>query len=183
MTMTPVDPPQARPTGLAEALHVSGPAPVYADKLMLFGQFVGSWTVDYSGTGTDGRPVRAKGALHFGWVLGGRAVQDIWVVPGRLSDSVGAIRAFHGTTVRFYDPTIDAWRSTWIEPINSRVRRFIGRQNDGEITLLSDEERPWLRWRFTDITADSAVWLGEVSHDDGQTWVLEETMRLTRVPT
>jgi hypothetical protein len=24
--------------------------------------------------------------------------------------------AFHGSTIRFYDPGIDAWRPTWIEP-------------------------------------------------------------------
>ena len=34
--------------------------------------------------------------------------------------------AFHGSTIRFYDPSIDAWRSTWIEPVNGRVLRFVG---------------------------------------------------------
>ncbi len=90
------------------------------------------------------------------------------------------MRAFHGTTVRFYDPAMDAWRSTWIEPINARVRRFIGRPVDGQIVLQSDEEEPWLRWRFTDITAGSALWIGEISHDRGATWIEEEQMRLTR---
>ncbi len=32
-------------SGLAAALHASGPAPEHADKLMLFGRFVGCWTL------------------------------------------------------------------------------------------------------------------------------------------
>jgi hypothetical protein len=169
--------------GLIEALHVSGPAPAHADKLMLFGQFVGSWNVAWSGTGTDGKPAETTGELHFGWVLGGRAVQDTWIVPGRRDPEVSdRIRAFHGTTVRFYDPAIDAWRSTWIEPVNARVRRFIGRPAGGDIVLLSDEDEPWLRWRFTEITPDSARWIGETSHDAGRTWTPDEEMRLTRRP-
>ena len=66
-----------------------------------FGQFIGSWDLDWYIEGA-----RAKGELHFGWVLGGRAIQDVWVVPGR----------FHGSTLRFYDRALGAWRSTWIEP-------------------------------------------------------------------
>ncbi|GAA2701726.1 hypothetical protein [Nonomuraea recticatena] len=169
--------------GLVGALHVPGPADDYADKLMLFGQFIGSWDVEWSGTDLNGRPAQAKGELHFGWVLGGRAVQDIWIVPGRHEAlPSGRLRAFHGTTVRFYDPELDAWRSTWIEPINARVRRFIGRPANGDIVLLSDEDDPWLRWRFTDITDRSARWQGEISYDAGANWVLEEEMRLTRIP-
>jgi hypothetical protein len=43
------------------------------------------------------------------------------------------------------------------------LRRFIGRPPDGDIVLLSDEEDPQLRWRFTDITADSFTWRAELS--------------------
>jgi hypothetical protein len=167
--------------GLIEALHVSGPAAEHADKLMLFGRFVGSWAVRWSGTDSAGQPLEVLGELHFGWVLGGRAVQDTWIVPGRDQPRDSRMRAFHGTTVRFYDPGIDAWRSTWIEPINARVRRFVGRPVDGQIVLLSDEEEPRLRWRFTDITAGSALWIGEISHDGGATWIEEEQMHLTRL--
>ena len=61
---------------LQEALHVAGPNPDHAEHLGLFGQFVGSWDLQWSGLDADGRPARA-GELHFGWVLGGRAVQDV----------------------------------------------------------------------------------------------------------
>jgi len=99
--------------GLIGALHVEGPATEHADELMLFGQFVGSWELEWTGTGPDGQPAAMAGELHFGWVLGGRAVQDVWIVPGRGKPDEGRPpRAFHGSTIRFYDPTIDRWRST-----------------------------------------------------------------------
>ncbi|OLE91676.1 MAG: hypothetical protein AUF79_03040 [Crenarchaeota archaeon 13_1_20CM_2_51_8] len=33
-----------------------------------------------------------------------------------------------GTTVRFYDQRIDAWRSIWISPTQSAVKTFTGRK-------------------------------------------------------
>jgi hypothetical protein len=167
--------------GLPEALHVPGPDPRLADRLALFGQFVGSWALDWTGTGPDGEPVHATGELHFGWVLGGRAVQDIWIVPGRGQPGEGEPPlAFHGSTIRFYDPAIDAWRSTWIEPVNARVRRFIGRPEQSGIVLVSDDDEPRMRWRFSEITPHSFRWSAESSHDRGATWQPDDEMRATR---
>jgi hypothetical protein len=172
----------ARAHGLASALHVDGPAPELAAKLMLFGQFVGSWSLHWTGADAAGSPVEMTGELHVGWVLGGRAVQDVWIMPGRGEPGEGEPPlAFHGSTIRFFDPQLDRWRSTWVEPINNRVRRFIGRPVDDTIQLLSDEDDPQLRWSFTDITATSFTWRGERSTDGGSTWLLEEQMRATRI--
>ncbi len=167
--------------GLAEALHADEPDPALAGELMLFGRFVGSWRVDWTGADRTGEPASMTGELHVGWVLGGRAVQDTWIVPGRdRTGDTSHLRTFHGTTVRFYDPALGAWRSTWIEPVNARARRFIGRPAGDDIVLLSDEEEPYLRWRFSEIGASSMRWSAEISHDRGQTWAFEEEMRLTR---
>jgi len=169
-------------TGLLAALHATGPADEHAGKLMLFGRFVGSWHLAWSGTDTTGQSATMSGELHFGWVLGGRAVQDVWIVPGRGQPGEGQPPlAFYGSTIRFYDPVIDAWRSTWIEPVNRRVRRFIGRVSGDDIVLLSDEEDPQLRWRFTDITAGSFTWRAETSYDGGATWQFDEQMLATRI--
>ena len=131
--------------GFIDALHVSGPAGEHAGKLMLFGQFVGSWDLEWAGTGANGEPATVTGELHFGWVLGGRAVQDTWIVPGRRQPGEGQPpSAFHGSTIRFYDPAADAWRSTWVEPVNCRVRRFAGLPAAGDILLVSEEEDPQL---------------------------------------
>jgi len=163
--------------GLIEALHVSKPASEHQDKLMLFGRFVGSWTIHWTGAASQ----QATGELHFGWVLAGRAIQDTWIVPGRGQPGEGEPPlAFYGTTVRFYDPVIDAWRSTWIEPVNHQVRRFIGRPEEDDIVLLSQEDQPPLRWRFTDIHPDSFTWIGQSSSDGGATWNVEEEMHARR---
>jgi len=168
--------------GLCEALHATGADAALSDELSLFGQFVGSWKLDWTGVNPNGDPAAMSGELHVGWVLGGRAIQDVWIVPGRRQPGEGhPPLAFHGSTIRFYDPAIGAWRSTWIEPINARVRRFIGRPVDRGILLLSDEDDPQLRWRFTDITPDAFRWRSESSSDHGATWALDEEMRATRM--
>jgi hypothetical protein len=167
--------------GLHEALHVDGPAGPDAERLHLYGQFVGSWDITWAGIGPDGRPVTARGELHFGWVLGGRAVQDVWMVPGRgaRGEQISPL-SFHGSAIRFYDPAIDAWRCTWIDPLMGRVRRFTGREVDGDIVMLCTEDDPQLRWSFTDITRDAFNWRGEISRDGGVTFLPDEEMRITR---
>ena len=167
--------------GLIDALHEDGPAGPDAERLHLYGQFVGSWDVTWAGIGADGRPVTALGELHVGWVLGGRALQDVSMVPGR--GAPGAVQsplAFHGTAIRFYDRALGAWRCTWIDPLMGRVRRFIGREVDGDIVMLCSEDEPQLRWRFADITKDAFTWRGEISHDGGATFLPDEEMRITR---
>ena len=128
---------------LAEALHAAGPVGPHADALQLFGQFVGSWDVVWSGVDAHGKTHAARGELHFGWVLGGRAVQEVWIVPGRGQPGEGrAPMAFHGSSIRFYDAAAGTWKSVWVDPVNGRVRQFTGGLVDGDIVLQSDDERP-----------------------------------------
>jgi hypothetical protein len=164
---------------LVANLHASGPAPGAADSMQAFGDLVGSWHIRWSSASAESPDL--EGELHVGWVLGGRAIQDVWIVPGSgCAPAAGHVRAFHGSTIRFFDPGIDAWRSTWMEPINARVRRFIGQVGTSGIVLISNDDNPILRWRFSEIADHSFTWTGEFS-EDGQTWQLEETMVATRV--
>ena len=80
-----------RDDGLIQALPVDGPAGEHADRLMLFGCFVGSLQLEWSGSGPDAQAAMT-GELHSGWVSGGRAVQDIWIVPGRGPPGEGHMR-------------------------------------------------------------------------------------------
>jgi hypothetical protein len=165
---------------LADALLASGPAdPAAMDD---FGRLVGAWRLHWRGLAPDGTWHHATGELHVGWVLGGRAVQDVWIVPGQGEPGAGVPPlAFHGTTVRFLHPDGDRWLSTWMEPVNGRVRRFTGRARGADVELLSDDEEPWLRWRFTDVGPDSFTWSAETSRDRGRTWVHDELMQGERL--
>jgi hypothetical protein len=164
---------------LCEHLVSDGPSEALASELATFGRFVGSWDLRWSRPGDDEAPAEVLGELHVGWVLGGRAVQDVWIVPS--GDSAGqGPHAFWGSTIRFFDAELGAWRSTWVEPVTGRVRKFVGRPVDGEIHLVSTDDTPFLRWRFTEISADRFVWLGEYSVDEARTWELEEQMIATR---
>jgi len=164
---------------LIRALHAGSCHAPLADQLNLFGQFVGAWELEWLGPDPDGQARRVKGELTFGWVLDGRAIQDVWKVPADPADAHG-LRGFHGTTLRFFDPAIDAWRSTWLDPLNGRVRRFIGRPGEGGIVLESLDD-PCERWRFCDITSERFRWLGESSRDGGRTWVAQEEMHACRL--
>lgn len=165
---------------LTAVLHATGPDERHAEELMLFGQFVGAWDLEWHGKNREGRDVVVAGEVIFGWILGGQAVQDVWRVPTDPLDAPG-MGGFQGTTIRFYDPEISAWRSTWIKPRANRVSRFIGRSNANGIVLeLIDTDIEPERWSFRDITPSSFRWVGEVSHDGGKTWVQDEVMLARR---
>jgi hypothetical protein len=165
---------------LASALHSARAYEPQADKLNLFGQFVGAWDLEWRGKNRAGQDLVVHGELHFGWILHGRAVQDVWRVPADPSSGRG-MRGFYGTTIRFYDPEIDAWRSTWIDPLNGRVLRFIGQPVEGGIQLDCIDDEPE-RWGFRDIAPDSFRWIGETSEDGGKTWFQYEEMLARRRP-
>ena len=139
---------------------------------MLFGRFVGSWDVDAALFDPEGRRREMRAEWHFGWVLDGRAVQDVLVSPG----------VEHGTTLRFYDPAMGAWRIVFITPVDREVHELTARAEGADIVLegrRSDDGRP-LRWTFFGIEPDSFVWRGEVSSDGGASWFVDQEMRARR---
>ena len=67
-----------------EALRADGPYPEHREQLMLFGQFIGEWLLDVSFYEADGSLQRRYLAdWMFSWILQGRAIQDVLVVPCR----------------------------------------------------------------------------------------------------
>jgi hypothetical protein len=169
---------------MIEALRASGPAPAHADKLMQFGRFVGSWSLDviyYDEAGAV--RLSTTGEWHFGWVLEGRAVQDVWIVPPRNMRIGGdPPPGEYGASFRHYDPTIDAWRSTWHGPVNQISWPFIARQVADEMVLERiDEQGELVRWIFSKVTHESFHWRAVRSADGGQTWRLEQEMHATRI--
>jgi len=76
-----------------EGLMASGPAADIAEKMMLFGRLVGSWDIDYTAYPPGRDSITAKCEWHFGWVLDGRAVQDVWICPPRAARGKATTRA------------------------------------------------------------------------------------------
>src|SRR6266540_2871453 len=96
-------------------LHAARPDPNLRDKLNLFGQFVRDWDLETEWFPPHGERPTGKGELHVGWILDGAAIQDVW--KGRVDNPPpGAPGTSIGTTIRFYDPKLDAWRCIWTAP-------------------------------------------------------------------
>lgn len=159
----------------AQALLSPGPTSGLGDKLNLYGRFVGAWTFHASRHLEDGTVLTGRGEVHFGWVLEGRAVQDVWILPARNTDPQPSLGkwTFYGTTLRVYDPGADAWHIFWSDPRNLYFSRQLGRaEGDTIVQVGVDGICSSVRWSFSRITEDSFRWLGERSHD-GADWHLE----------
>jgi hypothetical protein len=167
-------------SALADALVADGPDPDHAEALMLFGQFVGEWELDWTGYDEAGNETMTeRGEWIFGWVLEGRAVQDVWIIPGR--GRRGSRAGEYGTTVRFYDSELDAWYVTWNGPINRARRTFLGRRSGDEIVLEGrTEDGSLMRWIFSEIGEGSFHWRSVCSTDGEKTWRRREEMRVRR---
>ena len=160
-----------------DRLLSSGPEIALAEKLQLLGQFVGDWDIlEDRYLGADGKWSAQSGELHWGWILGGKAVQDVW----EFHDEKTNQSVPEGTTVRFYDPKIDAWHSVWISPAQGVVRTFLGRKVGNEIVLEEDNLERKVKWVFSEITPNSFRWHSEESRDDGKTWTVKEEMKIRR---
>jgi hypothetical protein len=164
------------------ALEANEPFPAYADKLMLFGRLVGSWDVEVSFFDPEGKVTRERrGEWHFGWVLEGRVIQDVLISPPREGRDAGQASDEYGTTLRAYDPEIDAWRVTFIAPVFGATLNLIARERGDEIWLEGRApDNSLCRWTFSEITSERVRWQGFSSSDEGLTWIREEEMILLR---
>ena len=160
-----------------EGLPAYGPSPELKDELALFGQFVGDWDVlENRYLQDDGTWSTERGRIHWRWILEGRAMQDVWT---SVDENTGEELPW-GTTGRFYDSKIDAWRSTWVSPRQGAVKAFIGRKLGEEIVLERKSDEGYLvKWIFSEITGDSFRWRSEENRD-GKTWTLREEMKIRR---
>ena len=167
---------------MLSALGAAVPSPALADKLALFGQFIGSWDLKIIYYASDGTVIREMpGEWHFGWVLEGRAIQDVWIAPKRALRASCENGEEYGTTLRFFDAGLNAWRSTWIGPVKSMVRPFIARLVGSEIILDgSFDEGIRTRWIFSEITLGAFRWRAIESRDDWKTHRLVQEMFASR---
>ncbi|MCI0361885.1 MAG: hypothetical protein L0211_25670 [Planctomycetaceae bacterium] len=158
----PADPAQGNFLAALAATGRSSDIPESADA---YGWLVGSWELDVLHYwAQDVAAQGIQGEAHFGWVLEGRAVQDVWIMPCRPDRTADLDKAqnMYGTTLRVWDPTIEAWRVTWRNPAGDHHEEQIGRKSGGEVVQIGTRpDGTRTRWTFTEITADSFHWLGE----------------------
>lgn len=174
-------------TTLASDTRAAGPPPGFLDALRspgrsmdggasdLYDGLIGSWDAEVVDHLEDGSDRRQSAEMHFAWVLEGRAVQDLWIAPARAEREGKSPKAAgnrYGTTLRVYDPEIDAWRVTWINPVTGAENRLVGRREGRQIVQKgTDAEGRPIRWTFVAIRPESFHWRGERSEDGGRSWI------------
>ena len=150
----------------------------------VYGWLIGSWELDVLRYGVDVSHRHLKGEAHFNWVLEGRAVQDLWIMPRvteRTPEMDSTFNMF-GTTLRVWDAKLQAWRVTWINPVTGQRDELIGRWSGKDIVQIGTKsDGAPIRWIFSEITQDSFRWTGEVLESDGRTWRIEGEFRARKV--
>jgi hypothetical protein len=167
------DPRQA----MVKELSAPGPHASLGDEARVFDRLVGTWDCDFGFYAEDGSVTHTPGELKFGWIIDGRALQDIWITYPREGSKERGI----GTSIRFFDRKSKMWRVVFVSPAYGALIMVQGGAEGNRIVLRGlDDQGSALRWSFNDIQADSFIWRGEKSRDGGKTWKLEEEHRMAR---
>lgn len=159
------------PLSMIDLLAATTADPEAGEALNLYAWLIGSWDMEATWF-EEGRAVRTgQGEWHFGWILGGRAIQDVLFAKG-------AEPRRYGTTLRCCDAKEDVWHVFWSQPAFGEFAYLLGRQQGTAIVQQSAVPGPRMqRWSFDEISDQSFRWRGEVSLDGGGTWGLEQEMR------
>jgi len=167
------------------ALAAPGRSSEIPESADAYGWLVGSWELEVLHyKAVDVSALGIKGEAHFGWVLEGRAIQDVWIMPCRPDRKADTDKTnnMYGTTLRVWEPSLQAWLIRWINPVRGHLEEQIGRRIGREIVQIGTRpDGTPTRWRFTEITPDYFHWIGEALNPDGQTWKLEGEFRAKRM--
>jgi hypothetical protein len=170
--------------GFQSALAAVGRSSEIPESADCYGWLIGSWELEVIHYLVDFRARGLTAEAHFGWVLEGRAVQDVWIMPARPQRTPEQDKAanMYGTTLRVWDPRIQAWRVTWTNPVIGSCEELIGRWHGKDVVQVgAHSDGTPIRWIFTEITPDSFHWIGEALQADAKTWKLEGEFRARRM--
>lgn len=173
LAQQPVDPQRQ----MVSVLAAPGPHASLGEHARTWDRFVGTWDCDFGFHLDDGTVRHSPGELEFGWVLDGRALQDLWILYPEHGEKERSI----GTSIRFFDERSGTWRVVFVHPQSGAVRTVQGGWEGGRILLKGQNaDGSMVRWSFNDIRDDSFTWRGEKSRDGGKTWKLEEEHHMKR---
>ena len=172
-----MNPTESLSQNFLRSLIASSRSPEISESFDVYGWLVGSWdlkVLHYRGLDVSSKNL--NGEVHFSWVLEGRAIQDVWIMPTLSERTPNSDRTnnMYGVTLRIWDSAIKAWRIRWINPVNGHEERQTGRKVGDEIVQVGARlDGTPTRWRYTEITANSFRWVGEALEPDGTTWKIE----------
>lgn len=176
------DTPLADPNpDMIRELQAADPNPSLGAGAAALDRLVGTWDIAYNFFSKDGTVKHESGEYFAGWVMDGRAMQDLWIVhqsPTRKQKEVYA-------TLRYVDPKSGTLYATFVDPQIASIANFTGTVdgNDRIAALthdFSDKDDQQNRWSFNDIHPDSFVFRDEQSTDGGKTWKVVEEDHMTR---
>jgi hypothetical protein len=171
--------PAAEPRlNMARALEATGPNSSLGDQAKVLSRLVGTWHVEYTDYMKDGTTLHRTGEFMVGWIMDGRALQDLWIVDpwGKHKD-----REVY-TEVHYFDAKSRTWHATFVDPQDGSVARFTASEvgNDRFVLETKEIDNGETRWSFNDIRPDSFIWRDEGSSDGGKTWKLRSEYHMKR---
>ena len=146
----------------------------------------------------ESTPLVLEGEWHFGWVLNGLAMQDVWIVPKRSSSSLNPAAPFwtpilssgnesngrslhgdanfleYGTTIRFFVPNEGEYRAVWAGPRQGKSYVFTAKATEGGLEMLTKEGESDMKWCLSSIGGERFEWKEWVRDVGGEWWVREE---------
>jgi hypothetical protein len=162
-------------SSMLPVLAAAGPHPSLGVHAETYGRLIGGWRGEIKNHMAGG-PVRAGSIeAHFGWVLEGRAIQDVWITPARPDRAAKPSSGldWFGATLRVFDPKTEAWRATWFDPVSGYRIDLEGRRQGDDIVQVGTRGGWPIRWTFSDIGPESFRWQGHILNPDGVSWDLE----------
>jgi len=141
-------------------------------KLNLFSQFIGDWDFEGIYRKDTSDEYRVPGEWLFSWILDGTAIQDIFICPSRKEREINSHpNGEYGTTVRFYNPTKDAWDICYGGYGFMHVLE--AKQVGDQIIVVNKDDSDGLnQWVFSDVTSSSFHWQNRTSYDKGNNWCI-----------
>jgi hypothetical protein len=160
--------------GVAALAQATAPAPCTAAAAQQLDFWLGTWR----GTWRDGSTGQAQEAINtVSKVHGGCAVLEEF----RQQGAAGLT----GTSLSAFDSRAGRWQQTWVDNQGSWLV-FDGALEEGEMRfsrpfVTRDQRTVHQRMRFTQVRADSFVWLWQRSLDGGNTWETTWTIQYQRL--
>lgn len=133
---------------MVAVLSAPGPHASLGDQVRTWDRFVGTWDCDFGFYLEDGSVRHSPGELEVGWVLDGRAIQDLWITYPKDGEQERGI----GTSIRFFDDKAKTWRVVFVSPKYGAVLTVQGGMEGDRIVLRGqDADGGQLRWSFNDL--------------------------------